>query len=468
MISLKNRLALTYALFTGLILTLLTLAANRFSTARFAALVRQTIAERSTDIVRTISEQYNPLTGNFNKDSIEAMGMFFVHEGYIVTVKTPEGVPVWDARSCDMEQCAQVIGDITERMEGKLGIQGALQMRRYPVGFNGRTVGFVDIETYGPFFYTEAETSFISSVNRLLITVGALFIILSAGVSVVLSGTLARPILKAGEAARLIARGNTSVRMPGTYRTRELWELSRSLNELAEELEEGERRQKQLTQDISHELRTPLACLQGTVEAMIDGIYEPDRERLEECRGEILRLTKLVEDLKTLTSFEWREVLLNKTDFDPARLVKSAAEPFIHPALEKGIMLRLELPEKGSGDSFAGTSICADYDRLKQVLINLLSNAVQYTDEGTITVRLEKREAAWSITVSDTGIGIAREELPRIFERLYRTDKSRSRNTGGAGIGLTIAAAIVRAHGGTISAESEIRRGSAFTLTLPG
>jgi signal transduction histidine kinase len=467
MISLKNRLALTYALFTGLILMLLTLAANRFSTALFADLVRQTIAERSADIVRTISEQYNPLTGNFNKDSVEAMGMFFVHEGYIVTIKTPEGEPLWDARSCDMEQCAQVIGDITERMEGEFSIQGALQMRRYPVGFNGRTVGFVDIETYGPFFYSEAETGFISSINRLLIIAGAFFVIFSVGISVALSRTLARPILKAGEAARLIARGNTSVRIPGAYHTRELWELSRSLNELAEELEEGERRQKQLIQDISHELRTPLTCLQGTVEAMIDGVYEPDKERLEECRGEILRLTKLVEDLKTLASFEWEGVPLNKTDFDLTRLIKLVAEPFIHAALKKGIVLQMELPEKKGGTSGAETRICADYDRIKQVFINLLSNAVQYTDKGTVTVRLEKQEAAWRITVSDTGVGMAREELPRIFERLYRTDKSRSRNTGGAGIGLTIAAAIVRAHGGTISVESEIRKGSVFTLTLP-
>ena len=138
---------------------------------------------------------------------------------------------------------------------------------------------------------------------------------------------------------------------------------------------------------------------------------------------------------------------MNRTDFDLARLVQAAAEQFARAARKKGIALRLELRE---------SPVNADYDRLKQVFINLLSNAVKYTDRGGITVSIKeaKAPARWEVAVADTGIGIPENDLPHVFERFYRTDKSRSRSTGGAGIGLAIAAAIVRAHGGTISAES--------------
>jgi signal transduction histidine kinase len=256
------------------------------------------------------------------------------------------------------------------------------------------------------------------------------------------------------------------IRIPDQYKTRELAELSRSLNELAAELEEAERRQMRLSSDIAHELRTPLTCLQGNLEAMIDGVYKPDQEHLESCHEEIMRLISLVQDLNTLTLFEWetgylsgeggsdvsygRAKNLHKTEFDLAKLLRITAEQFRTAANEKGIEIKLNLIE---------SPITADYDRLKQVFINLLSNAVKYTDRGSITIAIGEGAGGWVVTIADTGIGIPESDLPHIFERFYRSDKSRSRRTerfgtGGAGIGLTIAAAIVQAHGGTIGAES--------------
>jgi signal transduction histidine kinase len=486
-ISLKNRLALTYTLFTGLVLGLLTLIINVFTGQIFTTLIRENIAMRSEEIVRDIGDQYNPLRRGFDALSIEAMGMTFVHEGYIVTVEDEAGDLIWDARACDMRECMEVINSITGRMEGRFGLNGSLRKEQYPVNYSGRNIGTVTVETYGPFFYSETETKFLASVNRLLFMAGIILILVSAGISAALSRAIARPIKKAGEAARQIAQAHApwSARMPGTvhpggmgrerpviripsrYNTRELAELSRSLNELAAELEEAERRQKQLTADVAHELRTPLACLQGDIEAMIDGVYAPDRKHLESCHEEILRLAGLVQDLNTLSSLEWETGApygisenLHKTKFDLAKLLQITAEQFRAAANEKGITITLKLRE---------SPVTADYDRLKQVFINLLANAVTYTDRGGITIAIEDiagREAPGGgplsaasspgreITVADTGIGIPEQDLPHIFERLYRSDKSRSRGTGGAGIGLAIAAAIVHAHGGTISAES--------------
>ncbi|MDR0641256.1 MAG: sensor histidine kinase [Treponema sp.] len=505
-ISLQNRLALTYTVFISLALGVLTLVINVFTGLIFAALIRENIAVKSGEIVRDIEDQYNPLSRDFNAFSIEAMGMNFVHEGYIVSVEDERGEPVWDARACDMRQCMDVINTITGRMEDRFRLGGALQKKRYPVNFSGRTVGTVIIETYGPYFYSETETKFLSSVNRLLFIAGIILTLISICISMILSRTIARPVKKAGEAARQIAqvhapwgmnggdRERPVIRIPDSYRTRELAELSRSINELAVELEEAERRQRRLSSDIAHELRTPLACLQGDIEAMIDGVYKPDKKRLESCHEEILRLAGLVRDLETLTSLEWETITLNKTNFDLAALLQTTAEQFRTSAAEKGIEIKLKLRE---------SPVNADYDRLKQVFINLLSNAVKYTGHGSITITVEEwggslppapdsrsgryghafgasspasvwssaspsaggtppatpPASRWEVSIADTGIGIPEADLPHIFERLYRSDKSRSRGTGGAGIGLAIAAAIIRAHGGKIGAENRAGEG---------
>jgi signal transduction histidine kinase len=405
--------------------------------------------------------------------------MNFVHEGYIVTVEDEGGDLIWDARSCDMQECMDVINTIARRMEDRFRLKGGFRKEQYPLRYSDRTVGTVTVETYGPYFYSETETKFLYSVNRLLFIAGILLTLISIAVSTALSRAIARPVKKAGEAARQIAhahapggagdQGQGAVRIPERYKTRELADLSRSINELAAELEEAERRQRQFSSDIAHELRTPLTCLQGDIEAMIDGVYQPDRERLESCHEEILRLTGLVRDLDTLTSLEWETIKLSKTNFDLAKLLQSTAEQFRAAAAEKGIAIELRLRE---------SPLSADYDRLKQVFINLLSNAVKYTDQGSITITVEQGGGSLprEVSIADTGIGIPQADLPHIFERLYRSDKSRSRSTGGAGIGLTIAAAIVRAHGGNIRAENirtenisggEDSRGALFRVSLP-
>jgi signal transduction histidine kinase len=472
-ITLQNRLALTYAFFTGFALVLLTVIINIFTGFIFTALVKDNIAEKSAEIVRVVGERYNPMSRGFDAVIIEAIGMYFVHDGYIITVKDEGGGLVWDARACDMRECMAVISEITRRMEGRFDMNGAMRKDQYPVQYAGRTVGTVTVETYGPFFYSETESKFLTSINRLLITAAIILTVTSFVISIVLSRAIARPVNKSAEAARAIAKIHSGsaggmplkIRIDDKYRTAELAELARSINSLAAELEEAEYRQKQLTADIAHELRTPLTCLQGDIEAMIDGVYKPDREHLESCHEEIIRLAGLVKDLNTLTALDRESLTLNKTEFDLASLLRITAEQFKAAALEKDIEIHLCLIE---------SPVVADYDRLKQVFINLLSNAVNYTDKGGITVSVKKAArpgARWEVSISDTGIGIPESDLPHIFERFYRTDKSRNRSTGGAGIGLTIAAAFVHAHGGDIQVESSgagspAGKGSVFRVAL--
>ncbi|MDR1325976.1 MAG: HAMP domain-containing histidine kinase [Treponema sp.] len=483
-LSLQKRLALTYALFISLALGLLTVIINVFTGFVFTALVKENIVEKSLEIVRAISGQYMPMSAGFNAASIETVGMYFVHDGYIVTVEDANGESVWNSRACDMRECMAVIDDISRRMEGRFGVNGAMQKQRYPIRYSGRTVGNVSIETYGPFFYSEAESNFLTSINSLLIIATLILTLASIVISILLSRAIARPVNKSAEAARQIAHAHSggikaaqgaaapplAIRIDERYSTTELAELSHSINELAAKLEEAERRQKQLTSDIAHELRTPLTLLQGDIEAMIDDVYKPDKARLESCHEEIIRLVRLIQDLNTLTSLEWETMTLNKTEFDVAQLLRVTVEQFKAAALDKGIEVKLSLMENSDSGAFA---ITADYNRLKQVFINLLSNAVKYTDEGSVSLCVVKAGGAdpaafWEFVVIDTGIGIPESDLPHIFERFYRTDKSRNSSTGGAGIGLTIAAAIVHAHGGTISVESPgpDGRGSVFRVVL--
>jgi signal transduction histidine kinase len=466
-ISLTNRLALTYSLFICLALGILAFVINLFTGIFFNTLIKKNITVKSMEIVSVMERLYNPIRMGFDTATVEVIGMHFVHEGYIVTVEDENGNTVWDARSCDMQQCMDVINEVGARMEGRFNLPGAMRIDLYPLNYGDRHVGTVSIETYGPYFYSESETQFLSSVNRLLLVAGLVFIIISIAMSVALARTISKPILLAAGAAQKIAQTysgsmgpeRATIRIPDEYRTRELAQLSRSINSLAGELEEAERRQKQLTSDIAHELRTPLSCLRVNIEAMIEGVYPMDREQLASCHEEIMRLANLVQDLNTLTSLEWDRIVLNKTEFDLSQLLHITVEQFRSSAAEKGISINLALRE---------SEITADYDRLKQVFMNILSNAVTYTDSGSITVSVnETGSAGWEVAIADTGIGIPQAELPHVFERFYRSDKSRSRSTGGAGIGLSIAAAIVNAHGGNISAESGKSQGSVFTVTLP-
>ena len=179
---------------------------------------------------------------------------------------------------------------------------------------------------------------------------------------------------------------------------------------------------------------------------------------MQGCNEELNRLNKLIEDFGVLSIIERDNLNLQKTDFDLKKLLVQSAGQFRPLAQEKGIDFTLDILE---------APIHADYNRIMQVFVNLLSNAVKYTDQGSITLTLNINDEEYKICIADTGIGISEQDLPYIFKRLYRSDVSRGRSSGGSGIGLSIVATIVKAHGGDISVESKEGRGSVFTVTLP-
>lgn len=217
---------------------------------------------------------------------------------------------------------------------------------------------------------------------------------------------------------------------------------------------------QQLTSDIAHELRTPLTNLQGYLEAILDGVWEADNERIHECYVEVIRLNKIVDELQELSLLEDFDFILYKEKFDFRELCLSVIRSFELASQEKNINIKLIVK--------SDAAILADYNRLKQVLINLISNAIKYSYEnGIVIVSYYVKKGNYIIEVTDNGIGIPKEELPLIFERFYRTDKSRSKKTGGTGIGLAITKAIVENHNGSILAKSSDKLGTTFIIKLP-
>jgi len=213
--------------------------------------------------------------------------------------------------------------------------------------------------------------------------------------------------------------------------------------------------------DVAHELRTPLSNLKGYLEAISDGVVTPDEKTIRSLSEEASTLSRLVDDLQELSLADAGEIKLVREPADIVGLIKDTAAGMKAKADARGIVLTDDLPAKLP-------AVNIDSQRIRQVLSNLLENAVAHTDKGgRITVAAREREGQIQVSVADTGEGIPAKDLPLIFERFYRVDRSRTRKTGGSGLGLTIAKRLVEAHGGTIEVKSEAGKGSTFTFTLP-
>ena len=231
---------------------------------------------------------------------------------------------------------------------------------------------------------------------------------------------------------------------------------------MAGQLENAERQRRNMVADVAHELRTPLSNIQGYVEAVRDGVLEPDRSTIGTIHQQVLYLADIVEDLRLLTETEADDFRLNREPGSLVETVRESVDGARAKAEASGVVLSVDLPAESP------TAIAFDRTRISQVVGNLLDNAVRHTPTGgRVTVAVAVGQSMASVTVADTGEGIPADVLPFVFDRFYRVDSSRSRATGGAGLGLTIAKKLIEAHGGSIRVESEAGRGASFTFDLP-
>lgn len=455
--SLRAQLSLSILLIAFVTVGLISVFSNWFINREFENYVMRQEKERSIKIADDLSTGYSNITG-WSEDFLHTVGMYSLTDGYILKIYSITGEKLWDAENHDMSLCEKIMSEISERM-AKAKKSGDFVTSDFDIQYNGYKVGSVSITYYGPFFFTENDYLFIKT----LITVLFVIALLSALFSIVAGGLMARrlsrPIVKTAYIASQISEGNYNIRFENTPRIRELDDMVQSINQLAKALEEKENLRKRLTSDVAHELRTPLASVGTHLEAMIEGMWEATPERLQSCYDEVKRIGMLVADLQQLSNTENQNLQLHYTELDMLELSEKVFANF------KADVLKKKINVSTSGES---VTVNVDRERFSQVLINLISNAIKYTQEGgSIFIDVSDSGEFCIVKISDTGIGIPAEDLPYIFERFYRTDKSRNRKTGGTGIGLTIAKSIVEAHGGKIEVQSDVGKGSSFTVVLP-
>jgi two-component system sensor histidine kinase BaeS len=457
---LRARLSLAFFSVTALFCAIVLVLANFFVEKQFREYVVTKQAQKNSAIVALLAERYRDWGGTWSRTGLESIGMNTLGDGLILRVRDKNGAAVWDARVHNNGMCMAMLEHMAANMRASNpDFEGGYVEEAYPIVAGGQTAGSVDIGYYGPYFYTDIDMQYLRTINGLLAWGAVVSAAVSAVLGALLARQIARPVARAVAATQRIARGDYKSRIAEKPNTREIVELTDSVNSLAETLGKQETLRKRLTADVAHELRTPITMLQSHLEAMIDGTWEADTARLESCHEEVVRLSKLVGNLETLTRYENENVRLDVRRFDISALLKRIADKFLIEFQNKNIELILDAPEQ---------MLEADEEKLSQVFTNLLTDALKYTPEGgRVEIRAEGSAHFVQVRVRDSGTGIAEEDLPHIFERFYRTDKSRAQGTGGTGIGLAIVRAIVEAHHGNVQVQSALNQGSVFTVTLP-
>ncbi|MDD3414045.1 MAG: ATP-binding protein [Lachnospiraceae bacterium] len=455
---LRTQLSLAFLLIVLITVSIISFLSNVLIGRQFHAYKLAGQEAKAQSIVDNLSIQYDHVTNKWNMDSVHTLGMYSLFDGYIIKVRDINGDNVWDAENHDMATCMSIMEDISNRMK-EHGTTGDFVTHEFTITQNGKEVGSVSIQYFGPYFLSEGDFKFLDSLNLLLMVVGVFSLLFSFIMAFVLAKRISHPITETAEIAKQIASGNYDTQFEGQTKTQELYHLVTSINYLANALSKQEKLRKQLTADVAHELRTPITTLGSHLEAMIEKVWEPTTERLKSCHEEILRLGKIVMDLESLERAESDNLELNKTPIDLLELTRSVCVTFDGELSNKNLKLEID------GEI---SVVSIDKDRFSGVITNLVSNAVKYTKGGgRIRILIQDFSEESVFVIEDNGVGIPEEELPFIFERFYRADKSRNRKTGGAGIGLTIVKSVVTAHGGTITAQNGSNGGCVFEIRIP-
>jgi signal transduction histidine kinase len=329
-----------------------------------------------------------------------------------------------------------------------------------PVTVDGHTVGLLLAEGAGVSSFSGLEQSFISNVNR-----GSLLASLLAGglavvIGLVVSRRITAPLTSMTQAAQAMAHGDLGQRVR-VDSTDEVGRLAEAFNTMAASVARAEQLRRDLVADVAHELRTPIAVLRADLEAVQDGVYQPTVERIGALREEVDLLARLVADLQELSLAEAGQLTLERQPTDLKQLCEQVVAAMEPQAAARGVGLVVAQPA-------ASAISVVDADRIRQVLRNLVGNALRHTPAGgsvTLDCQINRRLA--TLTVCDTGAGIAADDLPYIFDRFYRGERSRSRASGGAGLGLAIVKQLVEAHSGQVRVESNPGHGATFYVSLP-
>lgn len=457
--SLKAKLILSYTALSLLLVVSLLVVSNVILEKQFSQYILQKQEEKNLSYVDAVLTEFNQ-DNQLSSGSFYALGQKAFDDGLILMIKDDANHEVFCMSCYDQMRCEDMISAMEETMQTRYpGFKGEYIEKQYILEKEGIHLGVVTLGYYGPYYLLDADIQFIDILNTLLVIVALVFLGIAILIGYFIASRLSKPIQEVTQKTKEIEQGYCNCRINVNSSTTEIQGLIHSVNALATTLESQHNIKKRMANNYAHEFRTPLAAIQSTIEGIIDGVFEATPERLENIRQEILRLSRMVNQIDRLVELESDEMILHKTKVNLKNLIKQIVATFEGQYMEKNIHVVMRLEE---------SEIEADCDQIGSVITNLVSNAIRYTNpDGKIELILKNKKDHVVVTVSDTGIGISPEDKTLIFERLYRTDASRSRVSGGSGIGLSIVKTIILNHSGEIDVWSEVNQGTTFTIKLP-
>ena len=459
----KQRLnkKLILSLVSLIILVVITIAVsiNSVFEKKFEEYIIKNNKNEVSNLINSIQSEY--MDGKWNLYSIEKIGENAINKGIFIDLYDTDQTLIWGATTYSQDRCNKIMGNIENNMNHtRSNWHGKYTEQTFSLkNSSDEVIGSVKIGTYGTLYYMDNDVDFLEEINKVITIIGILMTLVTVFIAILISNNISKPIEVVSNMANLMGEGGFDSKIDYQSNIYEIDTLISSINNLSLKLEEQENLRKRLTTDISHELRTPLTNVQTHLEAMIDGVWDPSIERLNSVNEEVIRLTNLVNQLKNLAKFDSEKNKLNLTEVNIEKLIKNIVYNNQGCALEKNINIMMNLEN---------INAYLDKDKISQVVVNLLSNAIRYTNNGgNIYINAYEEKENIKIHFKDDGVGIPKESLKYIFERFYRVDESRSKETGGIGVGLTIVKSIIDLHKGKIEVKSKKNKGSEFIITLP-
>lgn len=392
---------------------------------------------------------------------ITEIGIDALRKGIALNVYDHAGQELWSVFKDEKVLSDYTLLDIAHNMQNIDGDWNqTLEEYQVPIySDDSHSVGYAQIAHYASTYYMDNDMELFQTVNRIIVVIGVVSLVGIVLGSAILSRSISKPMRKVSRMAKKIETGEYKKELSYDSKIIEVNELVSSINHLSTALNEQENLRKQLTTDIAHELRTPLTTVKGHLDVIIAGIWEPTPERLMSINEEVTRISKLVDELRNLAKYDSEKSNMEYEEIEVESFLNSIVYNYQVQALEKRITIMANLNPM---------IIKVDRKKFSQVIVNLLSNGIKYTNEGgQIIIENWSNDNYYAISIQDNGLGIPESEIPHIFERFYRVDKSRNKETGGIGVGLTIVKSIVESHGGTIEVHSQLHQGSQFIIKFP-
>lgn len=414
----------------------------------FQSYTRENVQRVADGTAAAIADGYEQSNGDWYGGALSAAtSASSLYDSVYLQVRTIDGTIVYDDRAND------VLGSVDVKEDGS-------NVASAPIMVDGEKVGTVLVRVPGSeTLLTKFDEDFRDKSYNAMIFAAVIALIIAMVMGAIFARTIAAPVKKITNAAKALKEGDYSART-GMAGSDEIARLGNMFDLMADSVESNRKLERRLVTDVAHELRTPLMAIQSTVEAMIDGVFKPDAERLETLNSEVQRLSRLVDALLKLSRLESRTKPIEQKKVDLTEMLSSVVQThqaYIHDA---GLNLEFEYDPH--------VYVFGDADLLRQATANLISNAVRYTPEGgTITIMARKGDLMGQIVVKDTGIGLTPEEAKLVFQRFWRADSGRARATGGLGIGLSVVKEIVEQHNGWVRVEGRPNEGACFSIYIP-